>query len=292
MGENAVAESPGFSLSVSPSETAPDASVSIGVTVAIDANERFRGASGAGPGVGATFATRRTCGRGLAATFARRFFAFGATTLISGNSFCAKASSPGRAIKGATNARTIRRDITRYQLQMLRKSDYHVAVPRNKDTGAAATRWIARVTILQLLRISDRGSFPHGLLRRVGLRPTRQRLLLATLLFARGDRHVTAEALRHEARAAGVHVTLATVYNTLNRFAKADMLRRIAVRGNLTHFDTNIADHAHFYIECEQRFLDLPTGVPVIRRLPEPPLGYEIAKVDVVVRLRKVAARR
>ncbi|HEX2647790.1 MAG TPA: transcriptional repressor, partial [Candidatus Dormibacteraeota bacterium] len=57
-----------------------------------------------------------------------------------------------------------------------------------------------------------------GRLRAARLRPTRQRLALARLLLENGNRHVTAEQLHSEALAAGIPVSLATVYNTLHQF--------------------------------------------------------------------------
>jgi Fur family iron response transcriptional regulator len=123
--------------------------------------------------------------------------------------------------------------------------------------------------------------------RDAGLRPTRQRVALAQLLFAKGDRHLSAEELHEEALAAGVPVSLATVYNSLHQFTEAGLLRILAVEGTRTYFDTNTSDHHHFYIEGENRIFDIP-HVPVsVVNLPEPPEGMEIANVDVVVRLRR-----
>jgi Fur family iron response transcriptional regulator len=120
-----------------------------------------------------------------------------------------------------------------------------------------------------------------------GLRPTRQRVALARLLFAKGDRHLSAEQLHLEAHQAGMPVSLATVYNTLNQFTDAGMLRVVAIEGSRTYFDTNTSDHHHFYIEDENRVIDVPgTGVSVAN-LPEPPEGMEIANVDIVIRLRR-----
>ncbi|RUW21354.1 transcriptional repressor, partial [Mesorhizobium sp. M1A.F.Ca.IN.020.06.1.1] len=84
--------------------------------------------------------------------------------------------------------------------------------------------------------------------REAGLRPTRQRIALADLLFAKGDRHLSAEELHEEAIAAGVPVSLATVYNALHQFTQAGMLRILAVEGSKTYFDTNTSDHHHFYV--------------------------------------------
>jgi Fur family transcriptional regulator, iron response regulator len=123
-------------------------------------------------------------------------------------------------------------------------------------------------------------------LRRSGLRPTRQRVALGWLLFAKGDRHVTAERLYEEATSARVPISLATVYNTLHQFTQAGLLREIAVDGAKTYFDTNVSDHHHFLIEDAQALLDIPGSSVEVGRLPEVPAGMEIVRVDVIVRLR------
>lgn len=128
------------------------------------------------------------------------------------------------------------------------------------------------------------------LLRRVGLRPTRQRLLLGWILFAKGDRHVTAEMLHDEALTARIPVSLATVYNTLNQFTEAGLLREIGGTGSKAFFDTNPSAHHHFLVEGEEMLMDIPEpAAAVIDNMPEAPEGYEVARVDVVVRLRRIA---
>ncbi|MEO3997841.1 iron response transcriptional regulator IrrA [Mesorhizobium sp. CAU 1732] len=121
-------------------------------------------------------------------------------------------------------------------------------------------------------------------LKHAGLRPTRQRLLLASLLFRGGDRHVTAEALHLEAERLGISVSLATVYNTLHQFTEAGLLRALAVEATKAYFDTNVSDHHHFFIEGENRIVDIPEGV-VVGEVP-PPDGMEIVNIDVVIRIR------
>jgi len=123
-------------------------------------------------------------------------------------------------------------------------------------------------------------------LRDAGLRPTRQRLSLAHLLFSKGNRHISAEGLHEEALLAHVPVSLATVYNTLHQFTEAGLLRAVAVESSKTYFDTNTWDHHHFFIEDENRVVDVPTSHISVTDLPEPPEGMEIARVDVIVRLR------
>ena len=124
-------------------------------------------------------------------------------------------------------------------------------------------------------------------LRRAGLRPTRQRLALGTLLFEKGDRHVTAEMLHDEAVRAGERVSLATVYNTLHQFCDAGLLRELAIEGSKAYFDTNTSSHSHFYIEEEGRLMDICHEDLEIRGVPEPPAGLEIRHIDVVVRLAR-----
>lgn len=127
--------------------------------------------------------------------------------------------------------------------------------------------------------------------RDAGLRPTRQRVALARLLFGQGDRHVSAEELHEEAQASGVAVSLATVYNSLHQFTEAGMLRILAVEGSKTYFDTNTSDHHHFFVEGQNRVFDVPKGPVTVSNLPEPPEGMEIANVDIVIRLRPIARR-
>ena len=126
-------------------------------------------------------------------------------------------------------------------------------------------------------------------LRRVGLRPTRQRMSLGWLLFGKGDRHITAEMLYDEAMHARVPVSLATVYNTLHQFTEVGLLRQLAVDGAKAYFDTNPAEHHHFFIEGEDRLVDLPLDGVQVGELPQPPAGMEVAGVEVIVRLRRRA---
>jgi len=126
-----------------------------------------------------------------------------------------------------------------------------------------------------------------AMLREVGLRPTRQRMALGWILFAKGDRHITAEMLYEEATKAKVPVSLATVYNTLHQFTDVGLLRQVAVDGSKTYFDTNVSQHHHFFVEGENDLLDIPVTDVVVGKTPIPPDGYEVARIDVVVRLRR-----
>jgi Fur family transcriptional regulator, iron response regulator len=122
-------------------------------------------------------------------------------------------------------------------------------------------------------------------LRAVGLRPTRQRLALARLLMGNGDRHVTAEQLHAEAAAAGVPVSLATVYNALHQFTEAGLLREVVVEPGRSYFDTNIADHHHFFCESNGLLQDIPAQDVAVSGVPVAPPGTAIRRIDVIVRV-------
>ena len=123
-------------------------------------------------------------------------------------------------------------------------------------------------------------------LRHAGLRPTRQRVELAGLLFRDHDRHVTAENLHDEVTQAGLKVSLATVYNTLHQFTEAGLLRQVIVDAARSYFDTNTGDHQHFFLEREGLLIDIPGDTIAVAGVPTPPAGLSVDRVDVVVRVR------
>jgi Fur family transcriptional regulator, iron response regulator len=127
----------------------------------------------------------------------------------------------------------------------------------------------------------------NEMLQAAGLRPTRQRMALGWLLFGKGARHLTAEMLYEEATLAKVPVSLATVYNTLNQLTDAGLLRQVSVDGTKTYFDTNVSTHHHFYLENNHELVDIPDPHLALSQMPDVPEGYEIARIDMVVRLRK-----
>ena len=124
-------------------------------------------------------------------------------------------------------------------------------------------------------------------LRAAGLRPTRQRMALARVLFESGHRHVTAESLHAEVKATRMPVSLATVYNTLNQFRDAGLLREVVVAPGKSYFDTNTGHHHHFFVETDGELHDFPSDEVTIAGLPAPPEGTTLARVDVIVRVRR-----
>ncbi|MBT5185389.1 MAG: transcriptional repressor [Kordiimonadaceae bacterium] len=125
-------------------------------------------------------------------------------------------------------------------------------------------------------------------LQEVGLRPTRQRLALAKLLFDKEDRHITAEVLHQEVGQTNAKVSLATVYNTLHQFTDAGLLKEVVVDSNRTYFDTNIDDHHHIYFKEEDILEDIKADDLIISALPAAPEGKKISSVSVFVQMENI----
>ena len=125
---------------------------------------------------------------------------------------------------------------------------------------------------------------PQELLAAHGLRATRQRCVLADLLFIGSGRHIDAHMLNMEAARAGHSLSLATVYNALREFEQVGLIRRVAAPSERVWYDTDTGPHRHFFIEAENRVLDMPGNGAM-----EPPAGFRITRVDTVVHLERVA---
>ena len=108
---------------------------------------------------------------------------------------------------------------------------------------------------------------------------------MTSLVFGQGERHISAESLHAEASEAQVPVSLATVYNTLRRFTDCGMLREVLVAPGQVYFDTNAADHHHFFYEETGELADIPADHVLLSKLPPAPVGAEVSRVDVIIRL-------
>jgi len=128
-------------------------------------------------------------------------------------------------------------------------------------------------------------------LKESGLRPTRPRIARARLLLEGGPRHGTAEELFQEARAVGIPVSLATVYNTLHQFTAAGLMTEVVAGSGQSYFDTNPTSHYHYFDKTTGEIIDVPEDAIQFVKLPEPPPGKVIDRIDVVVRIRNAQPR-
>ena len=118
-----------------------------------------------------------------------------------------------------------------------------------------------------------------------GVRPTKQRMVLAKLLFEKGKRHVSAEDLYIEVREEDRRISLATVYNTLKQFTKLGILKEVVVDQNKSLYCNEDRSHYHLYIEDEGKVVDIPTE-NINLDLPSFPACLSLHNVDVIVRVR------
>ncbi|MFT3688947.1 Fur family transcriptional regulator [Paenirhodobacter sp.] len=121
-----------------------------------------------------------------------------------------------------------------------------------------------------------------------GLRSTRPRRAIADILFGRSYYHFTADEIFAVAAETGQRLSMATIYNTLNEFAAHGLIRRLATAGGPAQFDIGTGDHHHFHVEADNRVIDIEPEEIAFARLPEPPQGYRIANIDVMIRLEPV----
>lgn len=122
-------------------------------------------------------------------------------------------------------------------------------------------------------------------LQSAGLRATPKRIAIGGLLFDGQDRHVTADDVAVMARKSGIRVSLATVYNTLNQFVSAGLMKRITLDTDRTYFDTNVSDHHHLFFENNGVLHDIPGDSIRVEGLPEIPAGAKVRSVEVIVRM-------
>ena len=122
-------------------------------------------------------------------------------------------------------------------------------------------------------------------LRGAGLRPTRQRLAIAALLLDGRHRHVSADSLAREIRQTGAHMAGGTIYNTLNQFTEAGLLRRVTIHNEHSVFDTNTDRHHHFYDAERDRLIDIPADEVLLASLPGAPEGHDIKAVEVLIHI-------
>ena len=118
-----------------------------------------------------------------------------------------------------------------------------------------------------------------------GVRPTKQRMVLAKLLFEKGKRHISAEDLFDEVRNEDRKISLATIYNTLKQFTSLGLIREIVVDQNKSLYCTNKESHYHLYIEDENKVIDIPTK-NIDLNIPSIPACLKLHDVDVIVRIR------
>ena len=118
-----------------------------------------------------------------------------------------------------------------------------------------------------------------------GIRATKQRRVLAKLIFDKGKRHISAENLFDEVKKDERKISMATIYNTLKQFTSLGLIREIGVDQNKSLYCNNNQSHYHLYIEDEGKVIDIPTQ-NIDLDIPSIPACLKLHDIDVIVRIR------
>ena len=118
-----------------------------------------------------------------------------------------------------------------------------------------------------------------------GIRATKQRRVLAKLIFDKGKMHISAENLFDEVKEDERKISMATIYNTLKQFTSLGLIREIVVDQNKSLYCNNNQSHYHLYIEDEGKVIDIPTK-NIDLDIPSIPACLKLHDIDVIVRIR------
>ena len=124
-------------------------------------------------------------------------------------------------------------------------------------------------------------------LRENGLKPTAQRLAIYKILFSEGDKHFTAEEIKKLAISKGFKISVATIYNNLNHFVEAGLLKKRQVDNNRSYFDNNVTNHYHLFDQENNTLIDIPHSLVKFSKLPDLPKNKKIKNINLVIHLEK-----
>ena len=124
-------------------------------------------------------------------------------------------------------------------------------------------------------------------LRQAGLRPTKQRMIIANILLNGVNRHFTAENLQNEINSSGNSMSIATIYNCLKKFRNCGLIKQVESSKETAIFDTNIDQHHHFLDEETGQLIDIENEEINLFKLPEIPEGYMNSGVEVLIKLKR-----
>ena len=124
-----------------------------------------------------------------------------------------------------------------------------------------------------------------------GIRPTKQRRILAKIIFDKGTRHISADNLFDEVKKEDRKISMATIYNTLKQFTSMGIIREVVVDQNKSLYCNNTQSHYHLYIEDEGKIVDIPTK-NIDLNIPSMPACLQLHKIDVIVRIRTLKDKK
>ena len=148
--------------------------------------------------------------------------------------------------------------------------------------------------MVSAIKVYDPMSIYHQAMKKIessGIRPTKQRRVLAKILFEKGNRHVSADELFDDVKKEDRKISMATVYNTLKQFTSLGLVREVVVDQNKSLYCTNHKSHYHLYIEDEGKIVDIPTK-NIDLNIPSIPACLQLHNIDVIVRIRTLKDKK
>ena len=148
--------------------------------------------------------------------------------------------------------------------------------------------------MVSAIKVYDPMNIYHQAMKKIessGIRPTKQRRVLAKILFEKGNRHLSADELFHDVKKEDRKISMATVYNTLKQFTSLGLVREVVVDQNKSLYCTNHKSHYHLYIEDEGKIVDIPTK-NIDLNIPSIPACLQLHNIDVIVRIRTLKNKK
>ena len=148
--------------------------------------------------------------------------------------------------------------------------------------------------MVSAIKVYDPMNIYHQAMKKIessGIRPTKQRRVLAKILFEKGNRHLSADELFHDVKKEDRKISMATVYNTLKQFTSLGLVREVVVDQNKSLYCTNHKSHYHLYIEDEDKIVDIPTK-NIDLNIPSIPACLQLHNIDVIVRIRTLKDKK
>ena len=148
--------------------------------------------------------------------------------------------------------------------------------------------------MVSAIKVYDPMNMYHQAMKKIessGIRPTKQRRVLAKILFEKGNRHLSADELFHDVKKEDRKISMATVYNTLKQFTSLGLIREVVVDQNKSLYCTNHKSHYHLYIEDEGKIIDIPTK-NIDLNIPSIPACLQLHNIDVIVRIRTLKDKK
>ena len=148
--------------------------------------------------------------------------------------------------------------------------------------------------MVSAIKVYDPMNIYHQAMKKIessGIRPTKQRRVLAKILFENGNRHLSADELFDDVKKEDRKISMATVYNTLKQFTSLGLVREVVVDQNKSLYCTNHKSHYHLYIEDEGKIVDIPTK-NIDLNIPSIPACLQLHNIDVIVRIRTLKDKK